>query len=645
MKGAQGSNYLFAVFKDNNFAPKKQSLVPADDTSFPQNILIYIENSLSKNPIKSKDSLNNEKVSRNNVIFSFTQQYAIENIDKIVPLVQFFIDEKLPYNAILLFSADDDNSVLNSSNKYHQGGTSIYTSSIDDSDLYSAIVFEKSIMHSHEIIPGGRGDTAPSWLVKTIYTSCTSLGEKAILSSSFTTLYRNGFLRENKRVSSFLKQEIPAASISIAAEDKDFEIIKKIATELSFSLSDSWDRHYAFLNIGKDGIWLSEYFYAFSYILFALVCLFIICFSPFTNKIKQTAKIKDTLRMWYFIPATILFTGLILFTTELCFFNSKSNAFLIIGIKILITFLFTSILFVIQLHFTYKISSSACGLLMLVISTANIFIFGIVDLSFIYLFFLEYLIVYFSTKFNHLIPLIFFMLLMIFPFIPYTIDLLKLSVPQNLDMLAKPGLLGNILCALIIFPFQMIFLRIIIQLNLFSKEKNDSTKTFILKAFLVSFSVISIFILFYLLFTETIVRNNLPKPKKNDVEIIEDAKEPQFTVSLENTTFLDLTARHVILKCNENVVQYIVSVTSNGTIPLYDCNYDYTFEGSNTVYFNLPDYPSGTIEIIYSSDPLYDSVINIEAYIVDSNDSNKIHHEYFTKELKADNLYNEETVE
>ena len=234
---------------------------------------------------------------------------------------------------------------------------------------------------------------------------------------------------------------------------------------------------------------------------------------------------------------------------------------------------------------------------------------------------------------------------MIFPFIPYTIDLLKLSVPQNLDMLAKPGLLGNILCALIIFPFQMIFLRIIIQLNLFSKEKNDSTKTFILKAFLVSFSVISIFILFYLLFTETIVRNNLPKPKKNDVEIIEDAKEPQFTVSLENTTFLDLTARHVILKCNENVVQYIVSVTSNETIPLYDCNYDYTFEGSNTVYFNLPDYPSGTIEIIYSSDPLYDSVINIEAYIVDSNDSNKIHHEYFTKELKADNLYNEETVE
>lgn len=645
LEGIQSSDYLFKVFKDNKFSPKKQSIVPVDDNNFPQNIIIYIDKTLSKD---NNNTIQNNTVLRNNVIFSFTQQYTIENIDKIISLVNFLIDKKLPYNIILLFSADDENLVLETNNKYHQGGTSIYASSIDDSDLYSAIVFEESNLHSHEIIPGGGGDTAPSWLVKTIYDSCSSLGEKAILSSSFITLYRNGFLRENKRVSSFLKQGIPAASISLETEDKDFEIIKNIATELSSTLSDSWDRHYSFLDLGKDGIWLSENFFASSYLLFALICLFIICFSSFSIKTKQIAKIKDSLRMWYFIPATILFTGLILFLSEFFFRNDSINVFLILGIKILITFLFTSILFVIQLRFSYKISSAACGFLMLITSTSNIFIFGIVDLSFIYLFFFEYLIVYISTRFNHIVPLIFFTILMLFPFIPYAIDLLKLSAPQNLVLLVKSGFFENILFALILFPFQMVFLRILIQLNLFSKEKYDSAKIVIFKASFVVLSVIVIFIVFYLIFTETIVRNNLPQPKKNDITIVEDTTETNFTVSLENTAFMDLTARHLILKSNEKVLQYTVSVTSPETIPLYDCNYEYTFEGNNKVYFNLPDYPVGNIEIIYSTDPLYKSELNIEAYIIDSKNNNLIHHQYFKKEIETENLlnlYNEETVE
>lgn len=623
-EGIAETERLYALLQDARCNPVKQAIVPADDQCFPQNILVTI-------PATEPDEPNKKEPLCSTVIFSFTQQFALDYTESFFPFLDELTKKKLPYTTVILLSADDESILPDSTDDYHPGGTASFTASVDNPDSYCAIVIERSKSETHEIVPGGGGDTAPSWLVQTIKSSCAALGQKSNLSISFITLYRNGILRETKRVSSFLSQGIAAAGIYLTGTRTDFKILSNIADRLVDERSDTWDRHYSYIPFAKDGVWIGESFFAISYLLIALVSLFILCFFSFIGKTAlsgqslQLARTKDVLRLWYLIPVVIICTTIILLLIELPFPKAKVVPVFLIGLKLLIVFLITAVAFVLQLRFSYRISSYACSFLMNILAVANIFIFTTIDLSLVFLFFFEYLLVLFAGKMKSIPMLIVTELLMMLPFIPYISDLLRFASPDGLVLLSKSGFTGNLVVAFAIFPFQVQFQRILIACNLFSRERHDSAQLIIVRASIVVSVLLGTIALLYFAFTYVIVRNNLPAPERKHLTIEERKSSGLVQSHVSDTTFMELTARHLIINSNETILRYLVSVTTPDSVPLYDCNYDYLLDNDHTAYFELPDYPTGTLEIIYSTNKETPSVITIESYIAGTN--NSVYHE------------------
>ena len=85
--------------------------------------------------------------------------------------------------------------------------------------------------------------------------------------------------------------------------------------------------------------------------------------------------------------------------------------------------------------------------------------------------------------------------------------------------------------------------------------------------------------------------------------------------------------KHLVLNSRAKVIRYIISVECQDAAPIYGSNYEYTFDGTNKVYFVLQDNPDGEIEIIYRSDNLYDQKITLEAFYESELNKKLIYHE------------------
>jgi len=611
----ENSAKLFTLLEKENFSPSYQHLVPSDDNSFPKNIII------SLNAAQTGDNTSE----RTTIVFAFTAQFAFENKDTLCSFARDLKEKNLPYNVTLLISINDDSLFDDKSSDYHPKGTDVFTASIDNPDSYAAVIVEKNSARPYEIIPGGGGDTSPSWLVRTLRHACILCGKQPAVSTSFITLYRNGVLRENKRVSSFLRQEVPAASITITGSPSDFLILEQAATLLAKSRSDRWDRHYAFLPIGQEGVLLSESFFAISYLFFSLLSLFFLCFFSFTGKAQVKARMHDVFSICYIVPITLLLTALVLFLGELPFPKtlsaSNSSPLVLFGIKTLITLLLTVIAFIMQIRLSYRVSPYSYGFFMTAIAAANIFIFSTVDLSLLFLFFFEYILTLLAERTKSLALQIVTFFLLFIPFVPYIIDLLRFASFEGLYTLIKCGFSMNILLALIFFPFQMQLFRIFLSLDIFSKDRHDSPSVVVLRSLATIIIILGTMTGLYAMFTKLIMRGNtLNDTKKEFISISKDDSLHDISIFFDETSFMELTARHLIISSKKKVLRYTVSIDSPLTVPLYDSNFLYTLENEHTAYFNLPDNPLAPVEIIYSADPQFASSITVQAYVVGDDD-------------------------
>lgn len=626
-QNASADDYLISVLQYHGFEPVKQSLVSSTDTSFPQNIIVTIPAS------KSHDSAKN-KTSRTTVVFAFTEQFAIECEQQLCSFIKSLQMANLPYEAVVLLSAGDESILEDSEASFHPGGTATFVDQLDVTDSVCAIVVEQNAPSANiKLILGGGGDVAPMWLVHSLRKSAVLHGVFPSSPSMFISFYHKNVFRENKRVSTFLSKEIPAAGIQCMGTENDFAILLDAALSLAQTRSDWWDHHYALIPTGKNGIWLNESFFTICYLIFAFISLFLLCFFSFAGKQKHIARSKDVIRMWYVTPLMIVLSSLVLLLCELPFTGQNTSPILLFGVKIIITFFVTFITFVSLIRFTYHISLNACSFNMLVIAVFNIFIFSTVDISLLFIFFFEYIIVLATNKLKRIPFLVISLALMLLPFIPCTAELLAFSSAESLLTLIRCGFIGNVFLALLLFPFQMQVFRIFISLDLFSKEKHVPIKTVLFRSSILISICIGIVVLFYSFFSWIIIKNNLALKSKQAFTLIEKKDSPDFSTSYEEQQFLDLSARHLYIKSHAPIIRYTVSVITPQTVPLYDCNYNYSLLGTHTAYFQLPDYPSDTVEIVYSSDPEYASTITVKAYIASEN--NTVYLETATIETKA----------
>lgn len=596
------STTLFAALKNKDFSIEMQGLTQSDASNFPQNIILRRT---------AKTNTDTE------VILSFTQEHVSHCEEDFFSFLDTISTLSLPYNMTILLSANDESNFFTASDYIHPHGTRIFTTTLIDTNVACAIVIQEKESSIHEIISGGNGEVSPLWLIKDLRNSCAQNKEKVYIPNSVAFLYRLRLIDNNRKVSAFLNQAIPAAGITLGYSAIDFKILQDFlllqSVKIERHATVTWDRHYSYIHIPLVNLelWINETFFVFCFILFSFVIIFFICFSSFSRTKKNIAILKDLFRIWYMIPFLLVATAFVLQQTQFFFLTVTENPIFLIGYKIISTFIIFNILFLLQIRFSFNVSSNVSKYAIIIVAAANIFLFCGIDLSFLFLFFFEFCVCYIACKTSTVFSIFISFMLMLLPFVPSSLNFISASNHQALLRFASPDWQGNFLIACIIFPFEIQWQRLLIIL----RKRIKHFIPVIIGLLILDCTIIYVFfsgILIHSFFSNKI--NNSGR----DALHFEVHDENQFiTLSETSDDFLDFKIHRLTLKANENVIpmRYDISIESEDSIPFYDCNFEYVVVGKKKIFIQIPDYPQSDVTVIYSSDKDISQMISVTSYV------------------------------
>ncbi len=622
-KDVQSQSYsdseLFDLCKTASLDPRYQGLTQTDFSIYPQNIIFTIP--------KSNVSQIPPVCSLTNITFAFTQEFVQSDTKAFLDFVQKLKKADLPLSVTVLLAANDEKHfLLEDMPLIHNTGTSVYAKTLNKTESTAVIVVRQRMLKTtqNSIIPGGAGDVSPLWLVRSLKIACSQNLLDSHLPNSAAFLYRMHLMNEDERVSCFLEEGIPAVGLHAANVKDGYSILLTAAENLLTTSTSKWDRHYSciYIPVLDFEIWLNETFFCLCYFLLSLIILFYLCFSTFTFKAKNIAAVKDVFRSWYYILILIAFTTASLYFSQKISDRLFSLPILIFGQKFIITFCATILLFLIQGYLNILFSYNLSSALLVFSATANIFIFTGIDLTFLFLFIFEYFICNLASKTKTRLSAIFYLFLMFLPFIPYAINILMSSNPMLLFKISRLSLLKNMLISFIIFPFQIQFLRLLILFEFFGERRQHgffrrfvysliylfiSTAAFSLLLLLCVTFVFKESFSFFNLF-QNHAADRVPAARMK----IDDSTDDDIQISCKNSQFMEYTLSELALQKSADckVLRYDISISCEKEIPVYDCNYDYSFENKNKVLIHIPDNPRSTVNIVFTR--VKDAQENIE---------------------------------
>lgn len=592
------------LLSQNEISCEKLPLLDYESQDFPFNISVKINSSAV--------SENTESLSvRNHLIFSFTQNFAIKHSSVIINFIKQLEQKNFPFEIELFFSANDDTPLSSEIEKYNEGGTFYFIANNVNSDSSFAIVVEEDY-RNHIKIYSGSSDIAPLWLFKSVKEACLEKSSKRIISTSFFSFYQKGYFQQNRRVTAYLDEHIPALSISSDGSQETFDILMTAAEKLSHEDKDKWERHYDFFTVGRKTFCLNESIFSTFYIILAVIIFSVLCFLTFRGSHKFRTRLKAVLQIWYIIPEFVILNYLLFYLSSLLFSFFSFTPQVVFPIEFLLTIFIPVFLINIQIHHFQNRYYFALSIIMLLSGIINVFIFANFDISLIILFFIEYLILLISTYIKNPLLLILFLFLQIIPFAPYLIDILNFASVDGIQNMLSPNLLQIFVYSTIIFNIQLQILRIIFAFNNFSKTTIVINKQKIQARFF----IIAIFILFCIFFiysTSIIFKTNYSTEQEKTYTVEQKPVEHIF-YSIKDSPFMDMTSHNLCINSSVDVLRYIVKIEHENSVPLYDSNFAYTLINPHTASFSLPDNPGRKIEIVYITDNASQSKITIDAY-------------------------------
>lgn len=593
---------FYESISSRNFNCELQPIVPTVQDEFEENILIEIPSD------KSKVSTNRITT----VNFAFTQDFFAASPEFIFEFADYLTQKKLPFTTVILLSADSDYDTVPQKPSV-SGGTRVFAQSCYEADKICSVVVTDSKYNDGTITAGGAGDISPKWLVQKIKAACASYKKSAKLPVAFMYLYRQKAIKENQRVAAFLEHGIPAAGLYLGHEESDLMVLKTLAQDFSDSRGGLWDRHYSYIPTGKNGIWTDEFFFAATFIAFAFITLLSLCFSSFTNSEGNKKLLRELSRTWYFIPAFILGTSvaLILVQAALSAFNAGAQLFFAIKITA-VTFL-ASIFLVYQLAFRTRLTLVSTSYQILIVAALNIFIMTAADLSFMFIFFVQYIIIFFFRKRKSLAANIVCLVLLVIPLASFMYDILRYSDYENLAKTMKTGFWGNVTISSIMFPILIQTTRVVISLK--AIKKSDPKKTLLSKCAIsvASYTAAAVLLIAFIILCAKASSSSTDKASLPAV--INSSETNAFEAQITETDLMDMNTKTVRITSSRNVIRYTVTVKSRETIPLYECNYNYSIENNENAVIQIPDFPPQKIDIVYTTDKNKSEQVIITAYI------------------------------
>lgn len=629
--GRELTNSLYSILQNNGFTVEKQDLTPSDSHNFPQNVIVSI-------PAGSAERFEIPwyEASINTVIFSFTQEFVAKNTDSFLNVLENLKDLALPYECIVLLSANDSRPSLNVSevsNTYHPAGSKRYAQELGNADTMCALVISESRRGIRTISAGGQNTVCPKWLLKTLLQTAQEHTLETRLPNHFLLLYKWGILRGPARLSPFLEQGIPAIGISLTFSEADKAFLLAIAKALVSTRSTQWEENYLFIPFAKGGFWFSESFLVLSYLVCGAAILFFLSFSFFVKTSKNRALIQDARRSSFVPPAIIALTTVSLCVSQLVFGTAVKNPILLIGIKLLLAFLLSFILFSFQIRTNFHSSFGASSFQMQYSAALNVFIFSTLNINLLFYFLLEFLLFTLARNAKKAYSLVVTFMLPILPLLPLAHSFLQNTSYDSLSQVATLGVLHNMLFALLIFPFQMQWFRILIVLDVLNPQKAHSKKRAFLRGSLAIGISLLILALAYFVSSTIVAKTNIRLNTQSPIHITEVAGSTDLYVENAISDFMELSQREIEIESRRPVIRYDVSVEQadgSEAVPLYDSNYDYSFEGKSKVYFHIPDYPQGRLSIVYFAEKNQKDIITVSAYMQDTENRGNILHETTT---------------
>ena len=605
LQGVFLSSFIEQELKESQFSPQKTELTPTGSNIFAYNISVFLD---AKNSSSSR--------SARTMLVLFSQNDFTANREQIIRLLKTVRSAELDFPVQFVFTAlDDRNSALEGYNILLEG-TQNFARTLDTPDDYFSVLvsFAENKKHTARIFTTGGKNSTPLWLTKEVVKSFLKNGIRISVPQKFLAIYRAGLLFGDDDMASFFREGVPCIKIELSAAEQ-FSALTDFILSHSPQETEKNDVHYSFFALGTlTALWFNEFFNIVSLEIFgALVILFLVCFT-FTGKKRLRTK-RDFSRFWFLIPLMLFFSVFSLYAGQFCCekitFIKDANPVIQFAAKLFISILLISVAFLFQSKLNLPDTNFLYGFMLILVSTANVFLFSMADITVFWVFALEYLIVYFTRNCSKIWTLCLSALLMLFPFLSYIAVYFANVNSNDIRILISASKGTNILLSLILFPFQIVWLKILVRFNTLNREKS-LTFTKIAKFTFFSLAVITVMIGFFtflmtqFFYSKTHAQNTKPQfietPAKN------------IALTLEKTDLPQISVCNVKIASKKQAVRYIFTVSSEKTSPVLDSLYSFTVrENSKISEFNIPDFPPQNISIEFSTEKSIPKILTLTA--------------------------------
>lgn len=630
------SNQLYNFFQQEGFHPQRQLL--ANSNQFPYSILL---------DFNQKKLEERQEIQR--LIIAISQETAQECLAEVLALARLMekTDSEVTLTLALLanenypfpstFEKIDATAIAaDVENQWHPTGSQVLLENISNPDTCALIMLDGTASQFDEatVVFGADGILTPLWLIQQV---------PLPISQDSLITYRLNLSEDNPALIPFFQSGM--ATVAISFNSSEQEQRQKVFTALetmteNFSVEESLSansKNYIVLHF-VDNIWIGEQFSIFVYLIITILVLAIISGFSFLGK-KGAIHRQSFFKIWYLIPITIFLSTFFLWLGQLVagklVQTVPENTVVILGIKTLFSFVAVSLPFIFHLKLRLPIVQFAYGYLLTIVVAMNIFIFASIDLVLLFIFVLEYIIIYFCRLAKRLVPLIIASLIMLLPFIPYAVNILAYASHDKLLHLVQTGIWGNMLYACILIPFQIMWLRIMVRIDIFGTHRHIST----IKIIMATIGVMGIMVICIvgtLFFASLVLNRTIPEKELNQqslqpysYQLVEAPVPEQLQVSVVRKSYLELQAVEIQLSSPVPIIRYEVSVTSENQIPVYDSAINFvtvqnssqsntageTVANNATTHFLIPDFPTNTTSFEYTADGDKSQNITVRLYL------------------------------
>lgn len=589
----------------DGFAVQKQFLSSSLSEEFPYNIAISLPSTLEY------------PIHRFFIIIS--QEQAFNNYTDILLFIAKMQETPASFPLEIVFCTN--NSSPHPALKNTLSGISTFTQYLDSVSYTSAIElqFLPENEENREVIEiGTKGILSPPELIQPLLTNLDTSGVEYTIRGRVNSFYRLGFVSVSPVLTYLLQTEIPAAALYIrpSSTEKTAQALSAFVQSSPPNVTD-WDNNYTLIQILGKRFIISEYILMVVIIAISGISLFFLCsFSFLTGKTTFIRK-EELSRTWYLLPIIIGITSLFLYLAQhmtIAIFPSwQYNTVTALIIKLAFGLVFLSLVSLAQYLFSFPLTSFIYGYLLLIVVFINVFIFTTADLSLFIPFSIEYLIVYTSRSIKRKRGIFLAALFMTLPFLPYII-FIDAETRTNLIRAAfDSSVMGNVFFACFAVPFEIMWIRIMVRMKLFGKQKGVS-----LKQILIELGGTALAIVFISL-SVSIVRAKTTSEYKTieQKNTIQTSPLSYISAGVERSVLFNRASAIVTLSSSIPVVRYNIHIESDAPLPIYDANYPYdslSVEGS--AIFELDDYPPNPLKLRFSSSADYDAKLVITSYIL-----------------------------